>query len=430
MKRRKFLQLGLTGVAAMSLAPLVACRNGNGNGSGSGNGSADGGSSGGGDTSDSDLIVNLSIEEALFGMVDGTLVYMWAFQDRNSSLSTLPRMPGPVISAVSGQRVRVTVTNHLDEDHAFSVLDLPGTAMVIPPGESRSVDFAAPAAGTYLYLDHLNEPVNRVLGLHGALVVLPENGNTPYSVATEAVQQLFDDLGTTAHFPRHAHSPAGWQRERTRIWVMHQVDPRFNQRVRNGEVINPADLRENFLPRYFTINGKSGVFASHDAATTLTGRIGQPMLVRILNSGLFTHSNHLHANHFYVTAVNNRVQDNVFFLDTFSAYPLDRVDWLVPFKRPPDIAGNPALPVRDLLANELRLTISGPHGSPGVRQSPLVYPMHCHNEVSQTAAGGNYPQGSMTHFEFLGDVDGVDFPGADSHDGITVSGGDGGGHQH
>lgn len=428
MRRRKFLQLGLTGVAAMSLAPLVACHNGNG--SGAGNGSAANGSSGSNDTGNSDLIVNLSIEEALFEMVDGSLIYMWAFQDRNSPLSTLPRMPGPVISAVTGQKVRVTVTNNLDEDHAFSVSNLPETEMVIPPGESRSVDFAAPAAGTYMYLDHLNAPVNRVLGLHGALIVLPKNGNTPYSATTEAVRQLFDDLGTTAHFPRHAHSPAGWQRERTRIWVMHQIDPGFNARARNGEIIDPADVRENFLPRYFTINGKSGVFASHDATTTLTGRIGQPMLVRILNSGLFTHSNHLHANHFYVTSINNQVQDNVFFVDTFSVYPLDRIDWLVPFIRPPDIAGSRDLPVRELIPNELRLTISGPHGSPGVRQSPLFYPMHCHNEVSQTAAGGNYPQGAMTHFEFLGDVDGVDFPGVDSHGGHTVSGGDGGSHQH
>jgi hypothetical protein len=31
-------------------------------------------------------------------------------------------------------------------------------------------------------------------------------------------------------------------------------------------------------------------------------------------------------------------------------------------------------------------------------------------EPSQTAAGGNYPEGSIAHFKFLGDVDGVDFP--------------------
>jgi hypothetical protein len=90
--------------------------------------------------------------------------------------------------------------------------------------------------------------------------------------------------------------------------------------------------------------------------------------------------------------------------------PLDRIDWLVPFKRPPDIAGDDNLPLRTLIANELGLRISGPNGSPGFSQSPLVYPMHCHMEQSQTAAGGNYPQGSVAHFNFLGDLDGTDFP--------------------
>lgn len=432
MKRRKFLQIGMTGIAAVSLGPLVGC---GGNGSGSlpnGNGDGSNGETGdNGEGHGEDLLrIHLSIEEALFEMVDGTLVYMWAFQDRNSADVLLPRVPGPVISAVVGQKLQITLTNNLDEQHAFSIHDVAGTEILIPAGETRSVTFDAPAPGTYLYLDHLNAPVHRVLGLHGALVVLPHHGRTPYSVPTEAVQRLFNDLGTTSHFPRHAQSPAGWQRERSRLWVMHQIDPRFNERAQNGQAIDPLELQEDFLPRYFTINGKSGVFASHDAATMLSGRIGQPMLVRIINAGLFTHSNHLHANHFYVLAVNNEVRDNVFFVDTFPVFAMDRVDWLVPFIRPPDIAGDPNTPLRDLIPNELRLTISGPHGSPGVRQSPLAYPMHCHNEVSQTAAGGNYPQGAMAHFEFLGDVDGIDFPGADSHDAHVVIGEDEGVHEH
>ena len=134
------------------------------------------------------------------------------------------------------------------------------------------------------------------------------------------------------------------------------------------------------------------------------------MLVRILNAGLYTHSNHLHANHFYVTAVNNAVQNNVIFIDSQTIKPLDRIDWVVPFIRPPDIAGDPNIQLRDLIPEELALTIPGSNGSPGMPQSPLPYPMHCHMEPSQTAAGGNYPQGSITHFDFLGDVDGVDFP--------------------
>lgn len=431
MKRRKFLQMGMTGIAVISVGSLVGCGS-NGSGtldSGDGGSTSNSGATTAG-VDDGVMVVNLSIEEALFEMVDGTLVYMWAYQDRSSVQTQAPRVPGPVITAVTGQDIEIWVTNNLDREHAFAVHGLAETAITIPPGQTRGVAFEAPEAGTYLYLDPDNAPVNRVLGLHGALVVLPQSGITPYTTPTKAVQQLFADLGTTPHFPRHAQSPAGWQPERSRIWIMHQIDPRFNQRAHNGETIDPLELQDEFLPRYFTINGKSGVFASHDAATVLSGRIGQPMLVRVINAGLFTHSNHLHANHYYVLAVNNQVQDNVFYLDTFTVFPLDRVDWLVPFIRPPDIPGDPNLPLRALIPNELDLTISGPHGSPGVRQSPLVYPMHCHNEVSQTAAGGNYPQGAMSHFEFLGDVDGTDFPTVASPGGHTIQGDTPEGHRH
>ena len=276
------------------------------------------------------------------------------------------------------------------------------------PGTTAAVTFTAPAGGIYLYLDPLNAPVNRVLGLHGPLIVQPKNGNTPYSVNTPAVQQLFNDFGTTAHFPPHASylnlTNRGWQRDRYRIWLHNQVDPVFNARAEKGESIDADEMIENFLPLYFTINGKSGAFSAHADDVVLKGRIGQPMLVRILNAGLFTHSDHLHANHFYVISENNVTRDRAVAADTWIIEPEDRIDVLVPFIRPPDIPGDQNIPLRDLIPNELALVLGG------VLQSPLVYPMHCHNEPSQTAAGGNYPQGAVTHFEFLGDIDGVDFP--------------------
>jgi hypothetical protein len=33
---------------------------------------------------------------------------------------------------------------------------------------------------------------------------------------------------------------------------------------------------------------------------------------------------------------------------------------------------------------------------------PLRYVMHCHCEMSQTAGGGNYPMGAVTHWEMTG----------------------------
>lgn len=408
MQRRRFLRLGMTGLAAMVVGCGSNRHSGGGNDPIGGTGGGNDGDGGGGSPGES--FIQLSIEEALFEMVDGTLVYHWAFQNRSNPQIDRPQLPGPLISATSGQPLRIEIRNNLPTPHGFAIHGLPQTALTIPPGEVRELRLTAPAAGCYLYLDPLNAPVNRVLGLHGALLVRPAQGATPYDQPSAAVAQLFADLGTTAHFPRHALSPAGWQPERFRIWLFHQVDPNFNTRVEAGATLDPAALVAGFLPRYFLINGKSGAFAAHSHETTLEGRIGQPMLVHQLNAGLFTHSPHLHANHFYVTAINQQVQENVVYVDTFTLAPLDRVDWVVPFIRPPDIPGDPRIPLRELIPNELALTIEGPNGSPGVPQSPLHYPMHCHNEVSQSAAGGNYPQGAIAHFDFLGDIDGVDFP--------------------
>lgn len=398
MKRREFIKIGMTGLAAIAVGtvriPFLFRSQAYAAGQ----------------------VIDLSMEAAMVEMVDGTPVFHWLFSSPQSG----PNFPGPVIFATTGDDITVNITNNLLEPHAFQVLGTRILSSPINPGQTKTVRFTAPDAGTYLYTDPLNDPVNRVLGLHGALIVSPATGTTPYSFPTPAVQQLFSDLGTTAQFPKFKPqdpaSPAGWDPARFRIWLHHQIDPAFNSQAQAdflagvASTVNAAQMSANFLPRYFTTDGKSGAFSAHDPAIRLDGAIGQPMLVRILNAGLYTHSNHLHANHFYVLAVNNITKNNVIFIDSLTIKPLDRIDWLVPFIRPPDIAGDPSIQLRDLIPNELNLTIPGANGSPGVPQSPLPYPMHCHMEVSQTAAGGNYPQGSITHFNFTGDIDGVNFP--------------------
>jgi FtsP/CotA-like multicopper oxidase with cupredoxin domain len=396
--RRDFLRFGMTGLAVLSVGQ-IRCGSGGSGSPGTPNPPP----------GQRTLSLSLSITEALVEMIDGTFVYLWAFEDPLAA-QPAPRIPGPLLEAATGDTIRLTITNTLDEDHAFSIPGVVGSdSGPIPPGQSRLVEFTAPAAGTYLYFDPLNDPVNRVLGLHGPMVINPSNGsNTPYGAPTPNVQGLFDDLGNSAHFPGEP-----WRNDpvsnRSRIWLFHSIDPSFHSLARAGVTVTPAAMMANFLPRYFTINGHSGVFASHDHEISPSGRIGQPHVVRILNAGLATHSPHLHANHYYVLAVNGVVQTSVLYLDTFTAGPKDRVDILIPFIRPPDIPGDPAIPLRNLIPNELALTIDGPNGSPGVPQSPLAFPMHCHVEMSQSAAGGNYPQGLVAHWEITGDVDGVDF---------------------
>jgi hypothetical protein len=276
------------------------------------------------------------------------------------------------------------------------------------------VEFTAPAAGTYFYLDPFNEPVNRVMGLHGVLMVLPLSlaANTPYSNPTANVQRLFNDLGTpgwspelgSEHFPGHP-----WDVDRTWIWVFNTVDPDKHEALdllEPGSLMPAAEFTENYLPRYFTLNGKSGFFAGghspddaehvhrgladYDLQRDIApfGNVGQPALIRALNAGLATHSLHPHGNHFYLLAENGVVRDNLWWIDTWSLEPLGRKDLLLPFIQPPEIPPL-AWPPEDELF-------------------PLQYTMHCHTEMSQTAAGGNYPHGAITHWQIDGPMDPAD----------------------
>lgn len=234
MQRREFIKYGMTGLAAIAVGglgiPSIFPRQ----------------------AEAANLLVDLSMEAATVEMVDSTLVFHWVF----SSPQTGPSFPGPVIFTTQGDVITLRVTNNLPQVHGFRIL---GTNIQIPAinpnGGTGAVRFAVPPAGTYLYVDPLNAPVNRVLGLHGAFIVLPRyqagtranpSNPTPYSVPTPNVSRLFRDLGHTPHFPgdpwiavrphnvlpNPAMDPT-LERYlyRSRVWLFTQVDPRFNARV-------------------------------------------------------------------------------------------------------------------------------------------------------------------------------------------------------
>lgn len=351
----------------------------------------------------------LSMVEADAEMVDGVTVPMWAFASDLFAASPA-RIPGPILFVREGEMLTVQVTNLIPNGgaHGFAIPGVADTG-AIPFGETRSVTFAAPAAGTYFYLDPNNAPVNRVMGLHGALVVLPSpvGNNTPYSNPTPNVQRLFDDFGTTAHFPGHP-----WDQDRNAIWIVSTVDPNRNaEAFADPTGISPAIFAatagaDRYLPQYFTINGASGFFGAqhghgehdgHDhsnnpdnqAKISIHGNVGQPSIIRTLNAGLMWHSLHIHGNHVYRLTDDDVVRNHLEMVDTWSMPPGARRDVLLPFIAPPDIP-----------ANFWARAAAGTNDE----RFPLLYPMHDHNEISNTAAGGNYPQGLATHWQIDGPV--------------------------
>lgn len=405
--------------------------------------------------------IHFDITDALKEMVTHNVLnpeaecYFWIFKAENLA----PECPGPHIFVTQGDTIALTVHNLLDEPHAWSVPALGLSTGPIAAGAiwSGSVTIPADAAGAYLYYDDLNAPVNRMMGLHGALVVVPDPAaTTPYGDLDpiSGVQKLFNAFGTTEHFPGLAWSEgdAVTPPFRRYIWLTHEASPKLFAEVglfarQNPGVPYPAQqfmdafLRDPFVihtynsqlrpdgnrvPQYFTINGQSGHFAHNSAWITPMIRVGEPLVVHILNAGLWTHSMHLHANHFYVTRVNGVVSENPIWVDVYNVEPMDRIDYTVPAMRPPDIGtvrgigypetpltsvnGNPVWPpieefdryypeigtdmAVDILANVIDLA---------ERQSPLCYPMHDHSEPSQTSQGGNYNCGLISGIYFVGD---------------------------
>ena len=193
----------------------------------------------------------LTIGSTTTTMVDGTRIPAWSY-----SPGAGIGVPGPVLWAVQGEVVELTVSNELTSARGFAI---PGVVDSGPirPGGSATVRFIAPAAGSYLYLDPVGAPIGRMMGLQGAFLVMPATGFSPYTTPTPALSNLFSDLGDPTQL-----GGKQWIPDRQWIWLFNQVDPALAQRVASGATVTPAEFTSQFAPRYFTINGKSGFFAA------------------------------------------------------------------------------------------------------------------------------------------------------------------------
>lgn len=287
------------------------------------------------------ISVRLFVNDGFLPLRDGTRAYHWGF----SPTPGLVSMPGSVIRAIEGDALVVSVTNTLSKPHAFAIEAVVDSGP-IAPGETKLVAFDAPRAGTYLYSDPLDAPVNRVLGLHGALVVSPAGD----------AQVLF----------------AGGRRfVREFVWVFTCIDTRWSELARLGRPIDP----DSFEPRVFLLNGRFGDFSSQAVDTSPRGRVGEPALIRMINAGLTVKSIHFHGNHVFVLARDGEPPPVTLNKDSVFVDRGQVVDVLLPFRAPPD-------------------------AFPPVRESE--YPVHDHEELTQTLEGGLYPNGLLTDWALEG----------------------------
>lgn len=129
-------------------------------------------------TMDGDVkVFHLVAEPVVREFAPGFVVNCWGY---NGST------PGPTIEAVEGDRVRILVTNHLQEPttvHWHGIILPNGMDGVvglnqrgIPPGDTFKYEFTLQQNGTFMYHPHADEMTQVAMGMMGFFIVHPKGG--------------------------------------------------------------------------------------------------------------------------------------------------------------------------------------------------------------------------------------------------------------
>jgi FtsP/CotA-like multicopper oxidase with cupredoxin domain len=115
-------------------------------------------------------------EDVPHEVAPGVTVPSWTF---NRSI------PAPVLRAVEGERMRVTLINkgkypHTIHFHGIHPADMDGVFELVPPGGSYTYDFVARPYGVFPYHCHSNPASKHILnGLYGMMIVDPKTPRPP-----------------------------------------------------------------------------------------------------------------------------------------------------------------------------------------------------------------------------------------------------------
>jgi FtsP/CotA-like multicopper oxidase with cupredoxin domain len=194
--------------------------------------------------------------------------------------------PGPALRVVEGDRIRIDVTNNLDETTGvhmhgieFDDFRMDGVPFItqppIVPGETFSYQFVARPAGSHMYHSHHNATDQVGRGLLGALIIDPadpaERYDAKHGVTQEVVFIHNDSLGG------------------------------------------------------FTINGHG-----FPATMPIVAKKGERILVRYMNEGVMMHPWHTHGFRQHVVARDGApLGSAAFYCDTLGVNPGERFDAII-----------------------------------------------------------------------------------------------------
>jgi FtsP/CotA-like multicopper oxidase with cupredoxin domain len=216
------------------------------------------------------------------------VVKQWAY-----GLSGQPAsVPGPELRVQQGNLVRITLNNTHHQPHtihlhgvtslAMEMDGVPHTSHHVLPGESYTYEFVATEAGTHAYHCHVQTFLHMDMGMYGALVIEPRDGQR---VWTKDITLVLDE------------------------WDSRQ---------------DPDALVHVSEPDHFLVNGKA--YPNIEPVRIDEGEVAR---LRFVNMGYEPHSLHLHGMGFLVVAKDGYDLAVPYRGDTLPILPGERYDILV-----------------------------------------------------------------------------------------------------
>jgi manganese oxidase len=194
-------------------------------------------------------------------------------------------VPGPLIRATEGDKVRINFTNELPEPTVIhfhgpklpnsmdGVVDV--TQKMIAPGETFTYEFVARPGGTFMYHTHHNSAEQEAKGLYGVFIVDPKQVAVQYD---KEYIQVLSELGG-----------------------------------------------------YFLINGKA-----FPATEAIQAKVGERVLIRLVNLGQMSHPMHMHGHAFNIVGTDGYPvpESQALTKDVVNIGPGERYDLLMTADNP------------------------------------------------------------------------------------------------
>lgn len=227
-------------------------------------------------------VFTLKAEHFQWEVLPGEFVDAYGYAGADGQAS----VPGPLIRVTEGDNVRINFTNELPESTVihFHGPKLPNsmdgvgdvTQKLIAPGETFVYEFTASPSGTFMYHTHHNSALQEAKGLYGVFQVDPKDG------------------------PRI------------------QADAEFFQVLSE-------------MSGYYMINGKS-----FPATDPIEAKLGDRVLIHLVNLGQMTHPMHMHGHPFQIVGTDGYPvpEEQALTKDVINIGPGERYDLLMTANNP------------------------------------------------------------------------------------------------